>query len=213
MDADRFSVPADVDEVPPVIDAALRVAADDPLLWRVPVAHACSKYDINTDARVWMFVAQCAYESLRFTQLKESLHYSAKRLLEVFPTRFTAEEAPRFAYQDQLIAERVYGGRMGNGPEGSGDGYKYRGRGPIQITGRHTYLSCGNAIGADLIEGPELLELPMHAALSAAWFWFAHGCNALADANDFEAVTKAIVGGMTGYDDRVAWLDKLRAVT
>src|SRR5690349_18429243 len=105
-------------------------------VWYEPVRDACSAWDLNTEHRIAMFLANTAHESARFRRLIESLNYSAKRLLEVFPRYFTADEAEVMAGDEFAIGERVYGGRMGNGPEGSGDGFKFRGRGLIQITGR-----------------------------------------------------------------------------
>jgi putative chitinase len=170
----------------------LQIAADDPFLWLRPMQNAVSRFEIDRSSlRLKMFVAQCAHESLRFTRTKESLHYSAQRLLAVFPARFTPADAVAFAYDDVRIAERVYGGRMGNGPEGTGDGFAFRGRGPLGLTGREMYRAASYALDVDLEAAPQLLELPMHGALSAAWFWRDHGCNELADAGDFSACTRA----------------------
>lgn len=193
---------------------ALRVAAITPdARWVTPLRTACVVYDIRSDQRQTMFLAQCAHESAAFTRLGESLHYSAAALLATWPSRFTASEATAFAYDDQRIAERVYGGRMGNGPEGSGDGWRYRGRGLIQITGRANYAACGRALEIDLEAFPELLVTRTLAALSAGWFWAMEaGANELADAGDFLAITRRISGGSTGTSDRVAWLERLEAV-
>jgi len=192
-------------------DPLVRVITND-RAWLVPIGEACRRFDINTDARRAMFLAQAAHESDGFTRLVESLHYSAARLLAVFRAHFTPAEATQFAYDDVRIGERVYGGRMGNGPEGVGDGYAYRGRGLLQITGRAMYRECGRALGIDLEALPKLLEVQTWAALSAAWVWTDEkACNALADAGDFERCTRAINGGVNGYEQRLAWLDRLRA--
>jgi putative chitinase len=217
LDADRYPAATQAgqqsDAARVDLFALLQIASSDPVLWTPPMQSAAARFEIDASSlRLKMFVAQCAHESRRFTQLVESMHYSAPRLLDVFRTRFTPAEATDFAYDDVRIAERVYGGRMGNGPEGTGDGYLFRARGPIGITGRAMYRECGNAIGIDLEGAPQLLELPAHGAMSAGWFWQEHGCNEFADSGDFGAVTRAINGGMNGYDDRLAWLDKLRAV-
>ena len=102
----------------------------------------------------------------------------------------------------ERLASRVYASRMGNGDESSGDGYRYRGRGLIQLTGRDNYRLAASALHLPLLDQPELLTKPEHAARSAAWFWFSHGCNALADAGNFMAITKKINGGTNGYTDR-----------
>jgi putative chitinase len=109
------------------------------------------------------------------------------------------------------IGERVYGGRMGNGPEGAGDGYAFRGRGLIQLTGRAMYRKCGQALGVDFEATPAMLEQPIYAALSAAWLWAEEKlCNALADEGKFQSIVLRVNGGLNGLDDRLAWLDKLR---
>ena len=180
--------------------------------WLDPLNAALGRWEINTPPRVLMFLAQCAHESGGFRHLVENLHYSAAALLSTWPNRFTAEEAVAFAYDERRIAERAYGGRMGNGPEGSGDGYLYRGRGIIQLTGRDNYRRCGAALGVNLEASPLLLESPSYAAQSAGWFWSANGCNELADAGDFEGATRRINGGLNGYEDRKRWLAKVRAI-
>jgi hypothetical protein len=113
------------------------------------------------------------------------------------------------ARDEVRIGERAYGGRMGNGPEGSGDGFKFRGRGIIQITGRENYGKAGTALGLNLLEHPELLEEPEAACASAGWYWSTHDCNALADAGDFEGITRRINGRLNGLADRKAWLAKV----
>lgn len=189
----------------------LRAIGIDDERWLWAINNALMRYEINTANRVAMFLAQCAHESGGFRHLVESLNYSAAALRATWPNRFTEAEAADMARDQARIGERAYGGRMGNGPEGSGDGFKYRGRGIIQITGRETYGKCGDALRLDLINKPELLEDPEAAALSAGWYWSTHGCNALADANDFEGVTRRINGGINGLADRRAWLAKVYA--
>ena len=107
-----------------------------------------------------------------------------------------------FGRQPQRIANRVYASRLGNGDEASGDGWRFRGRGLIQITGRENYRTCGGALGLDLEASPELLEQPPAASRSAAWFWHSRDLNRLADDGNLEAITKRINGGLTGYADR-----------
>ena len=193
-----------------MIDKRLLALTGDAGLWRGPLTQACTEYDINTPARQAMFVAQCAHESDGFTRLSEDLRYSASRLLAVWPKRFTPALAELMAYNERGIAERVYGGRLGNGIEGTGDGYEFRGRGLFQITGRANYRTCGRALSLDLETTPELLEVPDFAALSAGWYWDSRGCNELADRDDYAAITRKINGGVNGMDDRLAWLHKAR---
>lgn len=180
--------------------------------WLEPLNDALIRWEISTPERVAMFLAQCAHESGGFKHLVENLHYSAASLLALWPHRFTADEAVHMAYNEEAIAERAYGGRMGNGPEGSGDGYRYRGRGIIQLTGRDNYRRCGQALGTDFETMPEAVQREKWAAQSAGWFWATNGCNALADAGDYEAITRRINGGLNGYADRQAWLSKVRGI-
>lgn len=190
---------------------ALVLAITNDRSWLLPIAEACDHFSINTDARQRMFLAQCAHESSGFTRLVESLNYSAQRLLAVFPSHFAdLAEAEEFAHDEVRIAERVYGGRLGNRGEGMGDGYAYRGRGLLQLTGLRIYRRCGLALGIDLVTIPQALESPRYAALSAAWVWTDDkGCNELADAGDFEGCTRRINGGLNGQAQRVAWLERL----
>ena len=192
-------------------NALVKLAAGDVLLWRTPIDLATAEFNITGAARELYFLAQCAHESQSFSRLKENMRYSAARLLAVFPRYFTPSEAERMAYDERAIAERVYGGRMGNAIEGLGDGYRFIARGALGITGRAMYERCGKALGLPLLDQPELLCAPVNAARSAAWFWKEHGCNELADAGDFLATTKKINGGVNGQADREAWLAKLQA--
>ena len=204
MEADRLAPAVDP------LDAMVGAATQD-ARWLAPIREACTRFEIDNEDRQAMFLAQCAHESSGFSTLVESLHYSAAALATTWPDRFTAAEAVEFAYDDIRIAERVYGGRMGNAPEGVGDGWRYRGRGLIQITGRANYAKCGRALELDLEGQPELLEQLGPAALSAAWFWAEEAlCNALADAGKFQSITLRINGGINGMADRLTWLDKMR---
>lgn len=181
-----------------------------PDTWREPLSDACDAYGIDSPRRQAHFVAQCAHESAGFRLLVENLRYSASALLATWPHRFTPTEAVGFAFDELRIAERAYGGRNGNGPEGSGDGYRFRGRGLIQITGRANYMACGRALTLDLESAPELLEAPPYAAASAGWFWQTHGCNQLADDDDFEGITRSINGGTHGIAERANWLARAK---
>ncbi len=189
--------------------AVVQAITSDAGKWFVPLDTACSAFEINTPVRQAMFMAQCAHESNGFRVLAEDLHYSAAALLRVWPSRFTFAEANEFANNPGRIAERVYGGRMGTGPEGDGDGYKYRGRGIIQLTGKMNYQMAGRALHQEYLARPELVEYPDDAALVAAWYWSVHGCNELADNGAFTEITKRINGGLNGLEARLAWLDKV----
>jgi putative chitinase len=171
--------------------------------WFEPLQETFEKYQINTPKRQACFIGQCMHESGGFKHLKENLNYSAKALMNTWPSRFPdADIAEKYARQPEMIANKVYGGRMGNTEDG--DGAKYIGRGLIQLTGKDNYMAFGEAIGEDLVANPQLVEQPRYAALSAGWFWNKRGLNALADAMDIETLTKRINGGNIGIDDRKA---------
>ncbi len=174
------------------------------------LAIAAHRYHIDTTPRrVAAWLATLAHESARFTRLVESLNYSAEGLAATWPARYadmTGQPnalAQSIARKPATIASLTYANRMGNGPSATGDGWIYRGRGLIQITGRDNYDRSGDALGLDLILNPERLEDPYYAALSAAEWWHRHGCNALADTGDLAAVTRKVNGGLTGLDDRL----------
>jgi putative chitinase len=169
--------------------------------WEEPLLETFTKYDINTPARQAAFIGQCQHESGNFKFVKENLNYSAKALRATWPSRFPDDEtALAYERQPEKIANKVYAGRMGNTEDG--DGGKYIGRGLIQTTGKENYTHCGQALGIDLVNQPELLEQPKYAAMSAGWFWNKKGLNALADAGDFDTMTKRINGGTLGLEDR-----------
>lgn len=186
-------------------------AAGKAALFCQPLMDAMREFDINTPDRQAMFLAQVAHESAELTRLEENLRYSPARIMEVFPRYVSSwRDADALSKSPEKLACRVYGGRMGNGDEASGDGYRYRGRGLIQLTGRDNYRLAGSALHLALIERPELLLQPDVAARSAAWFWFSHGCNQLADAGDFLGVTRRINGGTNGHVDRCRYLTAAR---
>ena len=172
--------------------------------WASPITIAMDRYDINTPARQAAFIAQIAHESAKFSRIVENLNYSETALLANFHRHFTADEAKDYARQQTRIANRVYANRIGNGDEASGDGWKYRGRGLIQITGKNNYKAVGDALGRDLLIAPDQLLNTDLAAQSAAWYWKTHGLNQLADSGDFDAITARINGGQNGRDDRRA---------
>lgn len=172
--------------------------------WFVPINDAMFKFDVNTPKRVAAFLAQIGHESVLLTHVEENLNYSADGLLKYFHNHFTAAEAQTYAHKPAAIANRAYASRYGNGDEFSGDGYKYRGRGLIQITFRGNYKAAGDALGVNYVDCPDLLTHPADAALSAAWYWESHGCNELADAGNTTAITIKINGGTNGLDQRQA---------
>lgn len=159
---------------------------------------AMLRWKIDSRVRIAAFLAQIGHESGQLRALSENLNYSAEALMRTWPSRFDAQTAQAYARQPERIANRAYGGRMGNGPESSGDGWRYRGRGLIQITGRANYRAAGQALGLPLEEHPELLEQPEHAAQSAAWWWAQHGLNDLADAGRFRDIGSIINTGQPG---------------
>jgi len=160
------------------------------------------KYEIVTNIRKAHFIGQAAHESNWFKHLEENLNYSANGLMSIWGSRFPDMAiAQQYARNPQKIANKVYGGRFGNTEEG--DGWKYHGRGIFQLTFKDNYKRCGDALGIDLTASPELLLTEKYACLSAGWYWNKKGLNELADANDYEGITKRINGGMTGAMDRV----------
>jgi putative chitinase len=164
-------------------------------------------YDINTPQRVAAFIAQCAHESGNFRMLKENLNYKAATLRKIFPKYFPSDEiAAQFAAmpnRQEAIANRVYGGRMGNGPEATGDGWRFCGRGLIQLTGRNNYQAFADSIETDINEIPEYLATFEGAVQSACWFWETNSLNKWADAGDILTLTKRINGGTIGLEDRI----------
>lgn len=177
--------------------------------YRAALSDAMELYEIDTPLREVSFVANIAHESAMFTRLVESLNYSPQRLMAVFPKRFTAAEAVEFAHDEKRIAERVYGGRMGNGPEGSGDGWNYRGRGFLMLTGRNQYRYSGRRVGENLEDVPERAAVPGVAAVIAADYWHKAGCNLMADEKRFESIRRAINGGLNGLEDVYAIQSKI----
>jgi len=175
----------------------------------VPALNAAmAEWKITTLARMAAFLAQVGHESAQLTRCIESLSYSAQRLAVVWPKRFRAADglptalAREIAYQPERIANLVYADRNGNGPEKSCDGWRYRGRGLLQITGRANYAAVAKGLGAPLVERPQLLAEPDWARRSATWWWAVHGLNELADAGRFEQITRRINGGMNGHEER-----------
>jgi putative chitinase len=165
---------------------------------------AMARFKIEGRLRVAAFLAQVGHESGQLRTLVENLNYSAEGLIRTWPNRFNLVTATSVARKPEQIANIVYASRLGNGPAVTGDGWRYRGRGLIQITGWVNYQACGSALSVDLLSKPELLEQPVYAALSAAWFWSSNGLNELADVERFEAITRKVNGGLNGQADRLA---------
>lgn len=194
----------------------LEIACARPQAWADPLKDACARFEINTDDRVLYFLANCASESARFTRLEENLNYSAAGLLRTWPSRFTRDEAERYARRPREIANRAYANRGGNGDEDSGDGWRYRGRGPLQVTLHDNYRDCEDDTGMPLLAQPELLTEPAGGSLGSAWFWARAGCNEVADEGDFGGVCGIVNRGSRfktaiNMEDRAEWLRRLRS--
>ena len=171
------------------------------------IPDTAAKFEINTPLRLAHFLAQCGHESGGFKATQENLNYSAKGLAGIFKKYFPTEAAAApYARQPQKIASKVYGGRMGNGPESTGEGYKFRGRGYIQLTGKENYTAFGKSIGEDIISNPDVVA-SKYALLSAAWFFSKNGLHKMADGGASDAVvtsiTKRVNGGTIGLADRI----------
>jgi putative chitinase len=172
--------------------------------WLEPLLKTFEKYEINTPRRQAAFIGQCGHESASFKVLRENLNYSAKGLTATWPSRFpNIEQAMEFERKPERIANKVYGGRADLGNTEDGDGWRFSGKGLVQLTGRNNFKTCGDALGVDLIANPDLLLEPEYAALSAGWFWNKRGLNALADNEDWTTITKRINGGTHGLQDRI----------
>lgn len=191
---------------------ASRARADK---WHEPLAAACQAFGITTPARLAAFLAQIGHESASFGLTVESTVYTAKRIREMAAAsrpgsrwRSLGPRAEDLAGNAIKMAEAVYGGRMGNAPEGSGDGYKYRGKGPMQITGRDNYEAMTDLIRTkrpdcpDFVINPDAILEPEWGAMTAAAFWHSRGLNELADSGSFDEITRRINGGNNGQTDR-----------
>jgi putative chitinase len=199
---------------------ALLPLCPEPKAWVRPLNAALARFEITTPTRVAAFLAQAAHESNQLRWLVERLDYTARRLMVVWPRRFpTLDAAAAYAHSPERLANYVYASRLGNGDTASGDGWRYRGRGIFQITGRGNYRRVGEALGLPLEAEPERLELPEFAALSAAQFWHARGLNELADdrsddndRSDFERISVLVSGGRIGLAARLAYWEAAKAV-
>lgn len=175
--------------------------------WYEALSQLLPDYDINTPQRIAAFIAQCAHESGGFIALKENLNYKAATLRKIFPKYFPTDEiANQYASlpnKQEAIANKVYANRMGNGDESSGDGYRYCGRGLIQLTGKDNYTWFAASLQISVEDAAHYLETFEGAAQSACWFWETNNLNQWADKNDILTLTKRINGGTIGLEDRI----------
>ncbi|WP_192456562.1 glycoside hydrolase family 19 protein [Musicola keenii] len=187
-------------------------SAEDVALFQPALQQECINAGINTSLRFAHFIAQIAHESAELRARSENLNYSAKGLRAVFGRYFTTDQmAEQYARKPEAIANVVYANRLGNGATESGDGWAFRGRGLIQLTGRDNYRTCGEAIGQKLTDDPDLIgQKPEISVAVAIWFWNRNQLNVLADQDDLNAITRRINGGLNGLEDRKAYLEKAK---
>jgi putative chitinase len=197
----------------------------NPEKWIDAVVATCQEFEIDTPQRIAGFLAQTSHESGGYTMLSENLNYRAATLAACWPNRFAVLGADKKPVKDkqgkltptavanaiagkpELIANLCYSGRMGNGPAESGDGWKHRGMGVKQLTGKDNHKRCGDYLGVDLVANPELLLTPEFAVRSAGWFWKTNNLSAFADTSDIKDMTKKINGGYIGLEQRQALYD------
>lgn len=171
------------------------------------------QYEITTVNRIASFLAQCSHESMEFTRLRENLNYRAESLVKTWPRHFpNMEIANQYARQPEKIANRAYANRMGNGNEASGDGWKYAGKGIIQLTGKSNYSEFAKAIKMRLEDVPDYLQTYEGAIKSACWFWKKNNLNSFADVEDIKGQTKVINGGYNGLDDRLKKYSSIKSI-
>jgi len=176
--------------------------------WHHALSQLLPDYEIDTPKRIAAFIAQCSHESGGFTALKENLNYRAVTLRKVFPKYFPNDDlANAYAGKQEMIANKVYASRMGNGNEASGDGFRYCGRGLIQLTGKSNYQAFADSLEMNVEDVPEYLQSFEGAAQSACWFWESNNLNRFADTGDIKGMTKVINGGYIGLEDRIKHYD------
>jgi putative chitinase len=181
--------------------------------WVEPLNETFERFGIITPRQQAAFIAQCGHECANFKILEENLNYRAETLMKLWPKRFpTLEFAKQYERNPKKIANSVYANRMGNRDEASGDGFRFRGRGCIQLTGHSSYYHAGQALGVDFVMNPDLVATPKYAVLTAGWFWSTHGCNRFADAVDWTGLTKRINGGTIGLAERVSHTERALAI-
>jgi len=172
--------------------------------WVDALNETFSRFNISTPRQQAAFIGQCGHECGNFRVLEENLNYRAETLMKLWTKRFpTREIADQYARNPKKIANKVYANRMGNRDEASGDGYRFRGRGCIQLTGHSNYFHASKALGVDFVMEPDLVATPQYAALTAGWFWDTQKLNAIAEVADWVKLTKRINGGTIGLDDRI----------
>jgi putative chitinase len=171
--------------------------------WVDALNETFQRFGIITPAQQASFIGQCGHECGNFKVLEENLNYRAETLMKLWKSRFpTIEIANEYSRNSKKIANKVYASRMGNRDESSGDGFRFRGRGCIQLTGHANYFHAGKACGEDFVMNPDLVATPKYAAMTAGWFWNTHKLNQYADARDYVTMTKKINGGTIGLADR-----------
>lgn len=172
--------------------------------WVDPLNETFQRFEILTPRQQAAFIGQCGHECGNFKMLEENLNYRAETLMKLWPKRFpTLDFAKQFERNPKKIANSVYANRMGNRDEASGDGYRFRGRGCIQLTGSANYYHAGKALGVDFIMDPDLVATPQYAALTAGFFWNTQKLNPIAESGNNLALTKKINGGTIGLNDRI----------
>lgn len=181
--------------------------------WVPALNDTFTKFGIATVKQQAAFIGQCSHECGNFKILEENLNYRAATLMKLWPKRFPTQEiANSYEKNPKKIANMVYSNRMGNRDEASGDGYRFRGRGCIQLTGHANYFHASKACGVDFVMDPDKVATPQYAAMTAGWFWSTHGCNPLAEVEDWINLTKKINGGVIGLDDRIKQTQRAVAV-
>jgi putative chitinase len=176
--------------------------------WFLALNEILPDYDITTKERVACFLGQTAHESGGYRAIRENLNYQAAGLMKIFGKYFPTQElANQYAHNQEMIANRIYANRMGNGNEASGDGFRHRGRGLIQLTGKDNYTRFAQSIDEDVADIPDFLETFEGAVQSACWFWETNNLNATADVMDIKKQTKIINGGYLGLDERIAHIN------
>jgi putative chitinase len=181
--------------------------------WVSALNETFDRFSISSVRQKAAFIGQCGHECGHFKILEENLNYRAATLMKLWPKRFPTQEiANAYAGNPKKIANMVYASRMGNRDESSGDGYRFRGRGCIQLTGHANYFHAGKALGIDFVMEPDLVATPKYAALTAGWFWSTHDCNSIAEAGDWTKLTKKINGGTIGLEDRIKHINQAVAV-
>lgn len=198
--------------------AKLHIGAE----WVDALNETFHRFNIDTKRKQAAFIGQCSHECGNFRTLEENLNYRAETLMKLWPKRFpTLEFAKQYERQPRKIANSVYANRMGNRDEASGDGFRFRGRGAIQLTGHSSYFHAGKALGVDFVMEPDLVATPKYAALTAGWFWSTHNCNELAEngtpldsagESTWANLTKKINGGTIGQAERIKHIREALAV-